>query len=121
MAKKKVDFSGRFQKLYTEAHQFLKDNIKLHQVIVFAKESDVKKSENYDLLNELPNANVFGKHGDYSEYAILSIERTSKTDFEIVCFGKGEAHGDGEELTLGELTELEVIFLADEVAIHLKK
>ena len=121
MAKKKVDFSGRFQKLYTEAHQFLKDNIKLHQVIVFAKESDVKKSENYDLLNQLPNASMVGKHGDYSEYAILSIERTSKHDFEMVCFGKGEVHGDGEELTLGDLTDLEVVFLADEVAIHLKK
>jgi hypothetical protein len=39
----------------------------------------------------------------------------------MVCFGKGEVHGDGEELTLGDLTDLEVVFLADEVAIHLKK
>ena len=121
MAKKKIDFAGRFQKLYAEANKFLKDNMDLHEVIVFAKKSEVEDSENYDVLNQLPSASIVGKHGDYNEYAILSIERISKNEFELDCFGKGEAHGDGEELSLSDLTEVELIFLADEAAIHLKK
>lgn len=118
MAKKliKPNFGNKLALLIASATEFLYKNIKVKQTIVFATEKEINDRGAFGLIDELPAMSHVGKHGDYNEYAILSIERKSKTNLVLHVFGKGEAFGDKEEFDLGYLQDNELLHLADELA-----
>ena len=119
MAKKlkSPKFASRFQDLYAEAMNFIFDNMKKGQEIVFATEEDLGKNEN--LLYELDFTTKVGKYSHYDEYAILSIKCTGKKAFDIIGRCKGEDN-DEETFSLSDLQGVEVIYLADSIAEKLK-
>lgn len=69
--KKKSTFLSQLQKTVTTALMFLRACLKEGQVMTIYNDVDTGTEEFY----ELPVATHFGKHGDFTEYAIISVEK----------------------------------------------
>jgi len=118
MAKKKVDFSGRYSAVAQEALDFIKTSLKKGDKIILATDKELDTEDN--LLYELPIVSQVTKHGYYDEYGVLSVEKKSATEIILHTRGKGE-NSDYMDFDISEMDNGNVCFLADEIASKLLK
>lgn len=125
---KKTNFTQRLSKVAQEALDFIEKSVKKGKMIRLFTEQE--REENDNIIYDMPNATYVGKHGDYSEYAVVAVSHPVKivlpTEIILHLEGKGEESGTKIELPLNELgnnyqlSDVELCELADELSKLIK-
>lgn len=108
------------QKAVAEAKQFMETSISEGQVINFFTKEE---REEDDILSGMPVVSKVGKYGDYSQFAVTSVD---KKNHKILLHLEGTSEGnDGEKKSITledvedssylEISDTNICYLADEI------
>ena len=119
---KRKEFTVRLQEVVDEASAFIKKEVKVGKKIVFL--TDKEMEEDQTAVHDVAAISKVGKHGDYTSYAILSIEGKKQgavisvisrdedeSRFEVALDDLGNAH----------IEDADLCFLADMIDEKINK